>query len=59
MDSSDLRAGLSEEQLELLVALDRLFLERIEWASQRDDRGGVADITDDLAGEEPAAHRSR
>jgi len=46
---------LSEEQLELLYALDRLFLRRSEWTSQRDRPNSVADITDDFAGE--ARHR--
>jgi hypothetical protein len=48
LDSSELRAQLSDEQLELLYALDRLFLRRSEWASQRDRPASVADITDEF-----------
>ena len=53
------RVGLSDEQLELLYALDRLFLRRSEWASQRDRPASVADITDEFTheGQEPATDR--
>jgi hypothetical protein len=48
MDSVNLSSNLEEEQIELLLALDRLFLKRSEWTSQRERPVGVADISDEF-----------
>lgn len=49
MALSDLRADLSDEELELLHTLDRLFLLRSEWASYRDHVADPANITHEFA----------
>lgn len=48
MDTLNLRTKLSEEQVELLWALDRLFLKRSQWTTQKNYPSGVADIADEF-----------
>ena len=52
MDASELRAELSEEQWQLLHALDCCFLRRSEWAIQRDLPESATEIVDELVGNE-------
>jgi hypothetical protein len=52
LDASELRAELSEEQWELLHALDCCFLRRSEWAIPRDRPESATEIADELVGNE-------
>jgi hypothetical protein len=56
MDSVNLSSNLREEQIELLLALDRLFLKRSEWASQRRRPIGVADLSDEFTHDQRGTH---
>jgi hypothetical protein len=56
MDSVNLSSDLGEEQIELLLALDRLFLKRSEWASARSRPIGVADLSDEFDHEQRDTH---